>query len=54
MKTQFQTFYYIHIIKIPTNKGSNSCKLKISKIGNRFNKKPLKTDCQRSPNTYLI
>jgi len=23
-KTQFQTFYFIHIIEIPTNKGANS------------------------------
>ena len=23
-KTQSQTFYYIHIIEIPTNKGANS------------------------------
>ena len=27
-------FYYIHIIEIPTNKGANSYKLKILKIGN--------------------
>ena len=27
-------FYYIHIVEIPTNKGANSCKLNISKIGN--------------------
>ena len=27
-------FYNIHIIEIPTNKGANSYKLKISKIGN--------------------
>jgi len=34
MKTQFQTVYYIHIIEIPINKGANSSKLNISKIGN--------------------
>jgi len=34
MKTQFQMFYSIHIEEIPTNKGANSYKLKISKIGN--------------------
>jgi len=33
-KIQFQTFYYIHIIEIPTNKGVKSCKLKLSQIGN--------------------
>ena len=27
-------FYYIHIIEIPTNKGANSYKLNILKIGN--------------------
>mgnify|MGYP000261198299 CR=1 FL=1 len=27
-------FYYIHIVEIPTNKGANSHKLKISKIVN--------------------
>jgi len=32
--TQFQTFYYIYILEIPTNKGANSYKLKISKILN--------------------
>jgi len=26
-KTQFQTFYYIHVIEIPTNKGANSLRL---------------------------
>jgi len=26
--------YYIHIVKIPTNKGANSYKLNISKRGN--------------------
>jgi len=30
----FKLFYYIHIVEIPTNKGANSYKLKISKIGN--------------------
>ena len=33
-KTQFQTFYNIQIKEILTNKGANSYKLKISKIGN--------------------
>ena len=33
-KTQFQMFYYKHIIEIPTNKGAHSYKLKLSKIGN--------------------
>jgi len=33
-KTQFQMFYYIHILEIPTNKGANSNKLNNSKIGN--------------------
>jgi len=33
-KAQFKTFYYIHIIEIPTNKGAHSYKLKLSKIGN--------------------
>ena len=33
-KIQFKTFYYTHIIEIPTNKRANSYKLKISKIGN--------------------
>ena len=48
----FKHFYYIHIVEIPTNKGANSYKLKISKIVNthviykdimhsyRFNKSP--------------
>ena len=32
---QFQTcLLYIHIIQLPTNKGANYYKLKISKIGN--------------------
>ena len=33
-KTQFQRFYRTHIEEIPTNKGANSYKLNISKIGN--------------------
>ena len=33
-KTQFQTFYYIHIIEIPTIKGANCYNFKLSKIGN--------------------
>ena len=32
-KTQFKTCYYIYIIEIPTNKGANSYKLKISNKG---------------------
>ena len=35
MKTQFQTFYYLHIVEIPTIKRANSYKLKNSKIGNK-------------------
>jgi len=33
-KNNLQPFYNIHIIEIPTNKGENSYKLDISKIGN--------------------
>jgi len=33
-KHNFKQFYYIHIIEIPTNKGANSYKLRIWKIGN--------------------
>jgi len=34
-KHNFKLFCYIHIVEIPANKGANSYKLKISKIGNR-------------------
>ena len=34
LRAQLKTVYYIHIIEIPTNKGANSYKLKISKIEN--------------------
>ena len=33
-KNTIQHFYYTLIIEIPTNKGANSYKLKLSKIGN--------------------
>jgi len=33
------TFYYTHIVEMPTNKGAISYKLKISKIGNSRNYK---------------
>ena len=33
-KQHFKLFYYIHIVEIPTNKGANSYKRRISKIGN--------------------
>jgi len=39
----FKLVYYIHIVEIPTNMRSNSCKLKISKIGNLLNLKKSKT-----------
>jgi len=33
-KTQLQTFYYKQILEKPINKGANSNKLKLLKIGN--------------------
>jgi len=33
-KTQFQNFYYIHIIEIPTNTRANSYNSMVFKIGN--------------------
>ena len=40
-KTQCQTLYYIHLIDIPTSKGDNSYKSRISKIGNSKGKERL-------------
>ena len=35
-KENLKLFYYIHIVEIPTNKGANSYKLKISRRGNNL------------------
>ena len=35
-KHNCKQFYYIHIVEISTNKGANSYKLRIWKIGNCF------------------
>ena len=45
-KHDFKLFYYIHIVEILTNKGANSYKFNISKIGNLLQNtisNPLKT-----------
>ena len=41
-KHNFKLFYYIHSVEIPTSKGANSYKLKLSKIGNLA---PISTVC---------
>ena len=35
-KTQFKSFYYIHIIEIPTNKGTNSISIISATVDDLF------------------